>query len=87
MNDDILTPQEQCVLNFQTEFALLLEAGKYSIEIFLGIKTGANKGDKTDMKTIAPIQLNWDYDNDPPVFTGKVGLQVDKEINIIEHNG
>lgn len=87
MNDDILTPEEQCVLNFKTEIDLSLEAGRYSIEIYLGIKTGVNKGDKTDMKTIPPIQLDWDYDNDPVAFTGKVGLKVNKEINIIEYDG
>lgn len=62
---------------------LSVEAGNYSLNIILGVKTVANHGTRFDAaEAIGPISVLWDYENDRAPFLGMVGLPASAEFHL-----
>lgn len=62
---------------FELVVDLMLEAAEYSLMINLGYEMQKNRGVILDeAKSIGPINVTWDYENDLAPFLGQVGLPV-----------
>lgn len=62
---------------------LTIEAGNYSFNIALGIKSVANRGTRLDAaEAIGPISVLWDYENERAPFLGMVGLPANAEFHL-----
>lgn len=69
---------------FEFEIDLSLEAGQYSLRVMLSVGTGANRAAELDStEWFGPVEIRWDYENEPAPFLGMFGLPV--RGTLIEH--
>ena len=81
---NLLYSDKSIKVEFIVTFKLLLEAGSYTMDSFLGITKGKNEGLSIFKKSIGPINVQWDYHNHTAPFLGKFGLPVEKEIKHVD---
>jgi lipopolysaccharide transport system ATP-binding protein len=74
-----------CAYVFELRIKLLVEAGNYSVTVYLGRPLGANTGEHLDATApLAPLVVQWDYESDRAPFFGMFGLPVEGEFRRAE---
>ena len=81
-DDKLLAPEKNLIVKLVFDITLTIEAGMYSIDCYLGEERANLQATNIDKMSPSPIQIFWDYENNIPPFTGKVGLPVKKSISI-----
>jgi lipopolysaccharide transport system ATP-binding protein len=75
-------------LLFEMRLRLLLEAGNYSLTVYLGRLLNANSGEHLDATPpIGPIAVYWDYENERAPFLGMFGLPAEGEFRKAPEGG
>lgn len=70
---------------FEMSIGLMIEAGSYSLHVYLSHVTAPNRGDSVDASPpLGPISVAWDYEREDAPFLGMVGLPASGSFRVAE---